>query len=93
LFRVEGIKLKLIESLNSILITNRESLRLADCKPQVAYVVSIHVANVRPADANVHDIDLDTFHGWFTTPDLSHTDEDSVSSLQSPVHGMTVTVL
>ena len=50
--------------------------------------------NVRPADTSVHDVDLDTFHGWFTTAgDLSYTDEDSSSSLQSPIHGMTVPVL
>ena len=57
----------------------------------VVIVVSIHVANVRPADIGVHDVDLDTFHSWFTTTaDLSHTDEDSTSSLQSPVHGTAV---
>jgi len=57
----------------------------------VVIVVSIHVANVRPADTGVHDVDLDTFHSWFTTTaDLSHTDEDSTSSLQSPVHGTAV---
>ena len=54
-------------------------------------VASIRIASLRPADMSGCDVDLETFHGWFTTTDLSHTDEDSESSsLQSPTHGISV---